>query len=177
LLIRLTRDQIGEAPPSLWVAERAAGFKAARASERRRSASILHEPGAIMNRALCFQMQDTYMQPHLHPSEEKAERIWALEGRLAVVAFSDEGAIADVVELRPDRLPGVEVPSFTWHTYFMLTEEVVTYETMEGVYEPATWKTFAPWAPTEGHPDVPGYARVQRRRLETTLGRAEGLTR
>jgi hypothetical protein len=30
----------------------------------------------------------------------------------------------------------VSVPSFTWHTYIMLTDKVITYETMNGIYDP-----------------------------------------
>jgi hypothetical protein len=31
----------------------------------------------------------------------------------------------------------------------MLSDSAVTYETMMGRYEPATWKEFAQWAPAE----------------------------
>jgi len=31
----------------------------------------------------------------------------------------------------------------------MLTKEVIIYETMEGVYNPTTWKKMATWAPKE----------------------------
>ena len=42
------------------------------------------------------------------------------------------------------------MPVCTWHTYVMLTDQVVTYETMNGIYDPATWKSMASWAPPEG---------------------------
>ena len=31
----------------------------------------------------------------------------------------------------------------------MLSDEVIIYETMEGVYSPNTWKKLASWAPEE----------------------------
>ena len=94
---------------------------------------------------------------YIHPSNEKAERIWVLEGKVAVIAFNDGGEVVDVAELEAGRLSGVQVPPFTWHTYIMLTDRVITYETMEGVYDPVTWKTFADWAPTEDSVDKESY--------------------
>jgi hypothetical protein len=43
----------------------------------------------------------------------------------------------------------IAVPAFTWHTYAMLTDYAVTYETMMGKYDPQTWKDFFTIAPAE----------------------------
>ena len=43
----------------------------------------------------------------------------------------------------------IAVPAFMWHTYVMLTEYAVTYETMMGKYDPQTWKNFFSIAPEE----------------------------
>ena len=59
-------------------------------------------------------------------------------------------ATFDVVMLERGQVEFVEIPAFTWHTYVMLSEHAVTYETMMGKYEPDTWKSSAAWAPPEG---------------------------
>lgn len=157
MLVRLNVSELEAALPIASGLEKEKSFQEAADSVRHRIARILHEPGAFLNRAICYLLRDTYMQPHLHPSNEKAERIWVLEGKVAVIAFNDGGEVVDVAELEAGRLSGVQVPPFTWHTYIMLTDRVITYETMEGVYDPVTWKTFADWAPTEDSVDKESY--------------------
>ena len=39
----------------------------------------------------------------------------------------------------------------------MLTDRVITYETMEGVYDPRDLEDFADWAPTEDSVDKESY--------------------
>ena len=48
-------------------------------SPRRRYPKIIHKPGAQFNQVFNFMMGDTYMQPHLHPSDEKIEKMYLLE--------------------------------------------------------------------------------------------------
>jgi len=94
-------------------------------------------------------MHDSYMQPHLHPGVEKIERIYLIRGKVAALFFDEQGAVnaCTVLEVGGNTL--IEVPAFTWHTYVMLSEYAITYETMMGVYEPSTWKQYADWAPAE----------------------------
>ena len=89
------------------------------------------------------------MQPHMHPGSEKIENIQILKGVAAIVYFDDQGCFKKSVIISPDECERVEVPAFTWHTYVMLTNEVITYETMNGIYDPMTWKSFPAWAPAE----------------------------
>lgn len=145
--------------------EEAAGLLArAAGSPRRRVPKILHEPGAVLNRVFNVMMADSYMQPHLHPGDEKIEKIALVEGRVAVLMFDDEGAVKRVVMLAEGQTDYVEVPAFTWHTYVMLSEHAITYETMMGRYEPDTWKGFAGWAPREESPESADYLAL----LKTT---------
>lgn len=129
----------------------------AAASPRRRVPKILHEPGAVLNRVFNVMMEDSYMQPHLHPGAEKIEKIALVEGRVAVLMFDDQGVVKRVVMLAKGQTDYVEVPAFTWHTYVMFSEHAVTYETMMGRYEPETWKGFAGWAPREDAPESGDY--------------------
>jgi cupin fold WbuC family metalloprotein len=125
------------------------GINKANASERRRFPKILHNPGDQFNRVINFMMNDSYMQPHLHPGEEKVEKIYIIEGRLAVFFFDDEGEIIKTTILEKGGTEMIAVPAFTWHTYVMLSDYAVTYETMMGKYDPQTWKDFFKIAPAE----------------------------
>jgi len=146
--------------PQLSRQEIDAFLSRAASSPRRRVPKILHEPGDVLNRVVNFMMQDSYMQPHLHPGEEKIEKIFLIEGRIAVLMFDDRGAVKDLVMLEDGKVEYVEIPAFTWHTYVMLSAHAVSYETMMGRYEPETWKEFAEWAPSEGSPESVTYRDV-----------------
>ena len=94
-------------------------------------------------------MLQPHMQPHLHPGDEKIEYMYILEGRLAVFFFDDKGEIIKTTILEKGGIEMIAVPAFTWHTYAMLTEYAIIYETMMGKYDPHTWKDFFTIAPAE----------------------------
>lgn len=135
------------------------GFCKAYESPRKRYAHILHEPGAEFNEVFNFLLRDSYMQPHLHPGDEKCEEIFLVKGRLALLLFDDGGGVARTFLLEQDGFSHVIVPAFTWHTYVMLTDEVLTYETMSGQYDPSTWKKYASWAAIENSLESETYLR------------------
>lgn len=139
--------------PNMTEADLGYGFSKAYQSPRRRYAHILHDPGAEFNAAFNFMLKDSYMRPHLHAGDQKFEDIYLLKGRLALSFFDDLGNVTEHFLLDQDALAYVRVPPYTWHTYVILTDEVVTYETMLGKYDPVTWKQLAPWAAAEGDPD------------------------
>ena len=118
--------------PFLSPSEIKEGIAKASLSERRRFPKILHNPGDEFNRVINFMMNDSYMQPHLHPGVEKIEKIYILEGILAVFFFNDHGEIINTTILKKGDIEMIAVPAFMWHTYVMLTEYAVTYETMMG---------------------------------------------
>jgi cupin fold WbuC family metalloprotein len=136
--------------PLLSNGETTAGFSNAAMSKRRRHGHILHKQGDLFNRVFSFAMIDSYMQPHLHPGEESCEDIYLVKGTLGILYFDNSGNIMEKFCLEEKCLTHVRVPSKMWHTYIMLTDQVLTYETMDGLYDPATWKIVAPWAPKEG---------------------------
>ena len=139
-------------------------------SSRRRYPRMLHNPGDEFNRVVNFMMQDSYMQPHLHPGEEKIEHIYLIQGRTAVLFFDDQGAVQSVVVLEKGLVEHVEVPAFTWHTYVMLSNYVITYETMMGEYEPKTWKELAEWAPTENSGESLPYLNALKAEAASRIG-------
>ena len=121
----------------------------AQASPRRRHTKLIHKPGDEFNRAFNFMLEDSYMKPHFHPSAEKIEQIHIIDGKIAVLFFDEKGAINNCTVLEKTGIKVINVPAFTWHTYIILTNNAITYETMMGVYDQHTWKTFAEWAPDE----------------------------
>ena len=134
----------------------------AAASPRRRHPKILHAPGDVFNRVINAMLSDSYMQPHLHPGDEKIEHIYLIRGRIAVLFFDDEGRKTRSTLLEEKGVTHVAVPAFTWHTYVILSESAITYETMMGEYAPKTWKEFAQWAPVEGVAESAAYLETLR---------------
>ena len=89
----------------------------------------------------------------LHPGPEKIEYIHLVEGRIGIIYFNDNGNVEHTCTLDQSTKTLEVVPAFTWHTYVILEKYAVTYETMNGVYDPLTWKRLAPWATLENSPD------------------------
>ena len=140
-------------------------FDIAKANPRLRTHKILHKPGAYENAVINFMLKDTYMKPHLHPGEEKIEYIHLLKGELAMFYFENNGKISSVKLLSASKNDIEIVPAYKWHTYLMISDMVVTYETMNGYYDPKTWKTEAGWAPDEEDEKSRGYMRRLRLNL------------
>jgi len=124
-------------------------FKEAEKTSRRRSPLILHKKGDYLNKVFNFILEDSYMHPHLHPSDEKIENMYLIKGSFGLIEFDNNGMINKTTILEEGSLTSIKVPAFTWHTYVMLSGKTIVYETMEGKYEPDSWKKMASWAPVE----------------------------
>jgi cupin fold WbuC family metalloprotein len=151
--------------PEFAVDEALHYFLQAQNSERRRFPKILHNQGDYDNKVVNFVLDDSYMQPHLHPGDEKIEKMFLVEGSFSLILFDSIGEISDSIILEKGGIESVDVPAFTWHTYVMLTEKVIIYETMDGVYEPSTWKEMASWAPLENTPEALDYLSLLKSRV------------
>jgi cupin fold WbuC family metalloprotein len=149
--------------PSLSDQEMDDGIIQARNSDRKRFPKLLHKQGDVFNKVFNFMMHDSYMQPHLHPGSEKIEHIYLIKGRIAALFFDDAGEVKQCAILETGSTELIVVPAFTWHTYVMLTDYAVTYETMVGVYKQETWKEFANWAPREDSLESPDYLALLKR--------------
>ncbi len=89
-----------------------------------------------------------YVPPHHGAGDGKTYTI--LAGRLALVIFTTEGALASATVLEaggPRHL--VHFAPQAWHTAVALSEAAVYLETAPGPYGGTA---FAPWAPAEGTP-------------------------
>ena len=155
--------------PNLSSDEIVRNFEKARLSSRRRFPKILHKPGAEFNQVFNFILEDSYMQPHLHQGEEKIEKMYLIQGSFKVVFFNDNGNIENICVLEMGQCENIEIPASTWHTYVMLTEKVVVYETMEGIYNPDTWKKMADWAPEENTPESKPYLEFLKEHTKRNL--------
>jgi cupin fold WbuC family metalloprotein len=140
-------------------------FDLAYNSERRRSPKIMHKKGDYINKVFNFILSDSYMQPHLHPGSEKIEKMHLVYGSFALITFDDNGKVTGTNILEKDKNEFIAVPAFSWHTYVMLSDEVIVYEEMNGVYEPSSWKEMASWAPKENTPEADKYLELLRTNL------------
>ena len=146
--------------PTLQDDELITHFEIASNSIRKRSPKILHKKGAYLNQVFNFILRDSYMHPHLHPSKEKIEKMYLIKGSFALILFNELGEISQTKILEEGKLDFIEVPAFTWHTYVMLSDEVIIYETMEGSYHIDTWKKMASWAPKENSLNASNYLEI-----------------
>lgn len=152
--------------PSLLDSEKNFHFAQASSSIRKRSPKILHKKGDYLNKVFNFILSDSYMHPHLHPGEEKIEKMYLVDGAFALFLFDDKGEIEKTIVLEKGNNEFVEVPAFTWHTYVMLSQKAIIYETMEGKYDPDTWKKIASWAPIENSPEAIKYLEMLKSKVK-----------
>ena len=138
-------------------------FNSAEVSPRHRQAMLLHKKGDEFNHVYNFMLFNSYMQPHLHPGQEKIECIYLIHGKIKIIFFDDTGKIKNIVLLEKEKEDFVNVPAYTWHTYVIMTNQAITYETMSGIYDPNTWKNFAAWAPPEGNEEALMYLEALRK--------------
>ena len=141
------------AVPNLLQEEKNQLLISAENSARKRMHKIMHHRGSFENAVFNVMLAESYMTPHLHPGPEKIEHIYLVEGKIGIIYFNDNGHVEHISTLDQSTKTLEVVPAFTWHTYVILEKYAVTYETMNGVYDPLTWKRLATWATLEKSPD------------------------
>ena len=140
----------------------------ARDHPRRRALLRYHEFADPVQRMLNAVEPESYIRPHCHLTPPKVEVFLALRGRARIVRFDAAGAVLEAPEIAAaGPRHGVEVPPGAWHAVVVVEPGTVFYEVKEGPYDPATDKTFAPWAPAED--DAPA-ARAYLAALRAQLG-------
>ena len=97
---------------------------------------------------------DSYIRPHRHSLDPKAETLIAVRGQFALITFDDAGAILNIVRFGTETdatVPvGADLPPGTWHTIIALVAGSVLLELKAGPFNPNAAKEPAPWAPEEG---------------------------
>jgi cupin fold WbuC family metalloprotein len=98
-----------------------------------------------------------YVRPHRH--FHKSESMHVIEGRAAIIYFTEEGKPLAV------RLLGLganhealycRTEGAVYHTVQVLGDSFVFHETIQGPFQ-ASATEFAPWAPEENSPSVPAF--------------------
>jgi cupin fold WbuC family metalloprotein len=142
--------------------------RSAQASARRRQHRNVHtsysEKIQRLFNAICA---DSYIRPHRHTLDPRAESLVAVRGEFAAVTFADSGDVEDVVRFATEAhwrydarvTVGVELSPETWHTVVALSDTAVLFEVKEGPFVPRTAKEYAPWAPEEGGADAATYLK------------------
>lgn len=134
--------------PDLTTKDKKIYFNQAKISERKRSPYIIHKRGDQFNQVFNFILEDSYMQPHLHPKSFMIEKMHLIKGSFKLIFFNNNGDPEKIFNIKK---PGqrIQVPAFTWHTYIMTSKSTIIFETMMGIYDPKTWKETPNWAPDE----------------------------
>lgn len=119
-------------------------------SPRRRANHDFHEASDPVQRMLNAVRDDSYVRPHRHADPDKVELFVPLTGRMRVLTFTDEGLVVSCLDVGPlETVRGVEIPPRTWHALLAMEPVVVMLEIIQGPYDPATHKKFAPWSPDD----------------------------
>lgn len=94
---------------------------------------------------------ESYVRPHRHLLQAKAELFIAVRGRMAIFQFDDRGGTLRSIVIAPaGPICAVEVPAGEWHTIVALEAGAIFFEVKAGPYRPVDPEDFAPWAPAEG---------------------------
>ncbi len=100
---------------------------------------------------------DSYIRPHRHGLDPKAETLVAVRGLFALVTFDDGGEVQEIVRFGTELHGGhaginvgVDLPPGTWHTIIALVSGSVLLELKAGPFDSKAAKEPAFWAPEEG---------------------------
>ncbi|MBA6115822.1 WbuC family cupin fold metalloprotein [Pseudomonas putida] len=100
----------------------------------------------------------TYVAPHRHLSDDKAETLLALKGRLGILVFDEHGEVIGkrVLQAGGDCI-GVDIPPRVYHSLVVLEADSILFDCKAGPYTPLGEGEHAPWAPREGEDGVATY--------------------
>jgi len=100
----------------------------------------------------------SYIRPHRHLDPEKDEAFILMNGRLGIVTFTDDGAVAEtaLLSLAGGNL-AADIPHGVYHTALALESGTLFYETKAGPYRQLNEGEMVTWAPEEGAPQVQDY--------------------
>lgn len=109
----------------------------------------------------------TYIPPHRHLSDDKAETLLVLRGRLGLLIFDESGGVIHTSVLQAaGESVGVDLPHGVFHGLVVLEADSVMFECKAGPYRPVGEGELAPWAPREGEPGVAEYQAWMRAQFD-----------
>jgi len=93
---------------------------------------------------------ETYIHPHMHPSEKGKQILIAIKGKMIAIIFDEQGNITKHMILNPDEISYLEIPSRIFHTVVVLKPDTVLCELyMDNHQNHEEYKRCASWAPEE----------------------------
>lgn len=136
-------------------------------SPRGRHHHNFHEMEEPCHRMAVGLQPTTYIRPHRHLSDDKAEALIVLKGRLGLLIFDEKGVVIDkrVMQAGGDCL-GVDLAPGTYHGLVVLEADSMLFECKAGPYRPVGEGEHAHWAPREGEPGVAEYHAWMRAQFE-----------
>ena len=115
---------------------------------------------------------ESYIRPHRHSLDPKAETLVAVRGLFALLVFDDDGKVQEVIRFGTEKYGeaeglsvGVDLPPGTWHTIIALLQDSVLLELKAGPFDVKAAKEPAPWAPDEGSSQATLYLQEFRKNL------------
>ncbi len=155
---------------------------AAEAGLRRRQHVNLHASYADpCQRFLNAIEMDSYIRPHRHRLDPKAETLFAIVGQFAAIEFEETGDLKAVSLFGSEShrgegcdLVAIQIDAQSWHTVIAMTTPAVLLEMKAGPFDPDAAKEFASWAPAEGDSAASAYAISLRRQAEEVLALRAG---
>ncbi|EXF95656.1 cupin [Pseudomonas fluorescens HK44] len=139
----------------------------AAANPRGRQHHNFHQMEEPCHRMAVGLQPSTYVAPHRHLSDDKAETLLVLKGRLGVLVFDDAGQVIAkrILECGGDTL-GIDLPAGVYHGLVVLEADSVMFECKAGPYRPVGEGEHAHWAPREGEPGVAEYQAWMRAQFD-----------
>jgi cupin fold WbuC family metalloprotein len=130
----------------------------ASATPRLRQHHNLHQMTDACHRMVVGLQPGSYIPPHRHLADDKAETLLALQGCFGVLIFTDTGEVVEQRILQAGgECAGVDLPPGVFHALVVLAADSLLFECKAGPYRPITAAELAPWAPAEGAPEVASY--------------------
>ncbi|MBC3467569.1 WbuC family cupin fold metalloprotein [Pseudomonas sp. RW10S2] len=139
----------------------------AASNPRGRQHHNFHEMEEPCHRMAVGLQTNTYIPPHRHLKDDKAEALVVLKGRLGLLIFDEQGAVCDkrVLEAGGDCL-GVDLAPGTYHGLVVLGDDSILFECKSGPYRPVGEGEHAYWAPREGEDGVAQYQAWMRAQFD-----------
>ena len=111
---------------------------------------------------------ESYVMPHRHLDQDKAETIAIMRGRLGVILFGQTGEIDDCIMLAPNgENSGLHIPPGVWHSVVAMEAGSVMLEIKAGPFVPLRNDERAPWAPADNSPEATAYATKLKRYFDS----------
>jgi cupin fold WbuC family metalloprotein len=125
----------------------------AAANPRGRQHHNFHQMEDACHRMAVGLQPDTYIPPHRHLGDNKAETLLVLKGRLGLLIFDESGVV-----VKNALAPGEDAKlAETIDGLVVLEADSLMFECKAGPYRPVGEGELAPWAPREGEPGVAEY--------------------